>query len=34
MHDVQTKPATWMVLKPEMHTDPTCFYIGLPREVV
>ncbi|MAF48649.1 MAG: 4Fe-4S ferredoxin [Rhodospirillaceae bacterium] len=25
---------TWMVLKPEMHTDPTCFYIGLPREVV
>lgn len=24
----------WMVLKPEMHTDPTCFYIGLPREVV
>ena len=24
----------WMVLKPEMHTDPTCFYVGLPREVV
>ena len=24
----------WMVLKPEMHTDPTCFYIGMPREVV
>lgn len=24
----------WMVLKPEMNTDPTCFYIGLPREVI
>jgi Fe-S-cluster-containing dehydrogenase component len=24
----------WMVLKPHMHTDPTCFYIGLPREVI
>jgi Fe-S-cluster-containing dehydrogenase component len=24
----------WMVLKPAMHTDPTCFYVGLPREVV
>lgn len=24
----------WMVLKPHMHTDPTCFYVGLPREVV
>tara|TARA_B100000315_G_scaffold236633_1_gene252640 strand:- start:759 stop:1592 length:834 start_codon:yes stop_codon:yes gene_type:complete len=24
----------WMVLKPEMHTDPTCYYVGLPREVV
>ncbi|MEE8393170.1 MAG: 4Fe-4S dicluster domain-containing protein [Rhodospirillales bacterium] len=24
----------WLVLKPEMHTDPTCFYVGLPREVV
>lgn len=24
----------WMVLKPSMHTDPTCFYVGLPREVV
>ncbi len=24
----------WMVLKPFMHTDPTCFYVGLPREVI
>ena len=24
----------WMVLKPHMHTDPTCFYVGLPREVI
>ena len=24
----------WMVLKPYMHTGPTCFYIGLTREVV
>jgi Fe-S-cluster-containing dehydrogenase component len=24
----------WMVLKPAMHTDPVCFYVGLPREVV
>ncbi len=24
----------WMVLKSEMHTDPVCFYVGLPREVV
>lgn len=24
----------WMVLKDFMHTDPTCFYVGLPREVV
>ena len=24
----------WMVLKPETHTAPTCFYISLPREVV
>ena len=24
----------WMVLKPAMHTDPHCFYVGLPREVV
>ncbi len=28
------KSDTWMVLKPAMHTDPTCFYVGLPREVV
>lgn len=24
----------WMILKPEMNTDPTCFYVGLPREVI
>jgi len=24
----------WTVLQPAMHTGPTCFYIGLPREVV
>lgn len=24
----------WMVLKPYMHTGPTCFYVGLTREVV
>ncbi|MHA1598933.1 MAG: 4Fe-4S dicluster domain-containing protein [Alphaproteobacteria bacterium] len=24
----------WMVLKSEMNTDPVCFYIGLPKEVV
>jgi Fe-S-cluster-containing dehydrogenase component len=24
----------WMVLKPDMHTDPTCFYVGLPKGVV
>lgn len=24
----------WMVLKPAMYTDPYCFYIGLPREVI
>jgi len=23
----------WMVLRPEMNTDPYCFYVGLPREV-
>ena len=23
----------WMTLRPEMHTDPYCFYIGLLREV-
>jgi len=28
------KEDQWMVLKPAMHTDPTCFYIGLPREVI
>lgn len=24
----------WMVLKPEVFTSPTCFYISLPQEVV
>lgn len=24
----------WMVLRPDMHTDSYCFYVGLPREVV
>lgn len=24
----------WMVLKPFMHTEPYCFYVGLKREVV
>ncbi len=24
----------WMVLKPFMHTEPYCFYVGLRREVV
>lgn len=28
------KQDKWMVLKPYMHTDPHCFYIGLHREVV
>jgi len=28
------KEDQWMVLKSHMHTDPTCFYIGLPKEVV
>ncbi len=23
----------WMTLRSEMHTDPYCFYVGLPREV-
>ncbi len=23
----------WMVLRPEMNTEPYCFYLGLPREV-
>jgi Fe-S-cluster-containing dehydrogenase component len=23
----------WMTLRPEMHTEPYCFYVGLPREV-
>lgn len=26
--------SNWAVLKPEMHTSPTCFYVKLPREVV
>lgn len=28
------KKNEYMVLKPAMHTDPACFYIGLPREVI
>ena len=24
----------WLILQPAMHTEPHCFYIGLPREVV
>ncbi len=24
----------WLVLKPAMHTDPVCFYVGLRREVI
>ncbi|HJM63349.1 MAG: hypothetical protein CMN05_01530 [Roseibacillus sp.] len=24
----------WLVLKPEMHTESYCFYVGLPREVI
>jgi len=24
----------WLTLKPEMSTEPTCFYVGLPREVI
>jgi len=24
----------WMVLKPQMHTDPSVFYVGLPKEVI
>lgn len=28
------KEDKWMVLQPEMHTQPYCFYVGLPREVV
>lgn len=24
----------WTVLQPAMHTGPTCFYIGLPKEVI
>lgn len=27
------KEDRWMTLRPEMHTDPYCFYVGLPREV-
>lgn len=28
------KANTWDVLKPDMHTDCKCVYVGLPREVV
>ncbi|MFV1994047.1 MAG: 4Fe-4S dicluster domain-containing protein [Verrucomicrobiales bacterium] len=28
------KEDKWLVLKPDMHTEAYCFYIGLPREVV
>lgn len=28
------KENQWMVLKPDMYTNPTCFYVGLPKEVV
>ena len=28
------KEDRWMVLKPDMHTTPYCFYVGLPRGVV
>jgi Fe-S-cluster-containing dehydrogenase component len=28
------KEDQWMVLKPQMHTNPVCFYVGLPRKVV
>jgi Fe-S-cluster-containing dehydrogenase component len=24
----------WLVLRPDMHTESYCFYVGLPREVV
>ncbi len=24
----------WTVLQPSMHTGPSCFYIGLPKEVI
>ena len=24
----------WLILKSEMNTSPTCFYVGLPKEVV
>lgn len=24
----------WGTLRPDMHTGPTCFYIGLPKEVI
>ena len=24
----------WRVLKPDMHTDPQCFYVGSHREIV
>jgi Fe-S-cluster-containing dehydrogenase component len=28
------KEDKWMVLKHYMHTEPHCFYIGMPREVI
>ncbi len=28
------KESQWMVLKPHMHSDPTVYYVGLPREVI
>jgi Fe-S-cluster-containing dehydrogenase component len=28
------KKDAWMVLRPDMHTHPTCFYVGLPRQVI
>ncbi len=39
MNDAESEVTTifeegqWMVLKPYMSTNPTCFYIGLPKEV-
>jgi len=28
------KEGQWMVLKPHMHSDPTVYYVGLPKEVI
>jgi tetrathionate reductase subunit B len=28
------KANNWMVLKPEMHTDSYCFYVGMPKETI